>query len=360
MNDTFDIVIIGAGIVGLSIANRLSEKYDNVLLIEKESSFGQHVSSRNSEVIHSGVYYPHKSLKASLCVRGNTLLYEFADLNNINYKSCGKFIVATHEKEIESLIKVGINAIILFGIPEKKYDKGLDTISDNGIVQRAVRRIKQYFPDLLIITDVCFCEYTDHGHCGVTQEDDVHNDSTLDLLGKQAISHVEAGAHMVAPSGMMDGMVGEIRNALDGANFEEIPIMSYAVKYASAFYGPFRDAVNSTPRFGNRKSYQMDYANIREAIKEAELDIIEGADIIMVKPALAYLDVVSAIKQMSNIPLACYNVSGEYAMVKAAAEKGWIDNNEVLMEMLLSMKRAGADIIITYFAREAAEIMKES
>ena len=263
-------------------------------------------------------------------------------------------------EEIDQLLDSGITRIILFGIPKKKDKLGSDSYSEMGIIQKAVRKLKAEYSDLLIITDVCFCGYTDHAHCGLIHKDDVHNDSTLDLLGKQAVSHVEAGAHMVAPSGMMDGMVGEIRNALDEANFEEIPIMSYAVKYASAFYGPFRDAVDSTPQFGNRKSYQMDPRNIREAIKEAELDMMEGADIIMVKPALSYLDVVSEIKKISTIPLACYNVSGEYAMVKAATEKGWLDHDDVMMEMLLSMKRAGADIIVTYFAREAAELIKES
>ena len=258
---------------------------------------------------------------------------------------------------IDQLLDSGITRIILFGIPKKKDKLGSDSYSEMGIIQKAVRKLKADYSDLLIITDVCFCEYTDHGHCGVIHEDDVHNDSTLDLLGKQAISHVEAGAHMVAPSGMMDGMVGEIRNALDAANFEEIPIMSYAVKYASAFYGPFRDAVDSAPQFGTRKSYQMDPRNIREAIRETELDMKEGADIIMIKPAISYLDVVSEIKKIFNIPLACYNVSGEYAMVKAATEKGWLDHDETKMEMLLSMKRAGADIIVTYFARDAAQLI---
>ena len=262
-------------------------------------------------------------------------------------------------EEIDLLLDSGITRIILFGIPKKKDKLGSDSYSEMGIIQKAVRKMKADYSDLLIITDVCFCEYTNHGHCGVIHEDDVHNDSTLDILGKQAVSHVEAGAHMVAPSGMMDGMVGKIRNALDEANYEEIPIMSYAMKYASAFYGPFRDAADSTPQFGNRKSYQMDPRNIREAIKEAELDMMEGADIIMVKPALSYLDVVSKIKKISTIPLACYNVSGEYAMVKAATEKGWMDHDDVMMEMLLSMKRAGADILVTYFAREAADLIKQ-
>ena len=261
-------------------------------------------------------------------------------------------------EEIDELLTAGIDKIILFGIPAEKDSTGSDSYSSNGIIQQSLKKLKQEYPDLFIITDVCFCEYTDHGHCGVIKDNDVHNDSTLSLLGQQALSHVEAGADMVAPSGMMDGMVGEIRLALDSGGFDHIPIMSYAVKYGSAFYGPFRDAVESTPQFGHRKSYQMDPANIREALKEVELDILEGADIIMVKPALAYLDVISHVKDISNLPVACYNVSGEYSMLKAAAEKGWIDHDSAMMEMLLSMKRAGADIIITYFAKEAATLMK--
>ena len=261
-------------------------------------------------------------------------------------------------EEIDELLTAGIDKIILFGIPAEKDSTGSDSYSSNGIIQQSLKKLKQKYPDLFIITDVCFCEYTDHGHCGVIKDKDVHNDSTLSLLGQQALSHVKAGADMVAPSGMMDGMVGEIRFVLDTGGFDHIPIMSYAVKYGSAFYGPFRDAVESTPQFGDRKSYQMDPANIREALKEVELDILEGADIIMVKPALAYLDVISHVKDISNLPVACYNVSGEYSMLKAAAEKGWIDHDSAMMEMLLSMKRAGADIIITYFAKEAATLMK--
>ena len=263
-------------------------------------------------------------------------------------------------EEIDELVAAGIDKIILFGIPKSKDSTGSDTCSPDGIIQKSLRKLKTEFPDIFIVTDVCFCEYTDHGHCGVFENKDVHNDSTLSLLGEQALSHAAAGADMVAPSGMMDGMVGEIRLALDDGGFDHIPIMSYAVKYASAFYGPFRDAVDSTPKFGDRKSYQMDPANIQEAIKETELDLLEGADIIMVKPTLAYLDVISHIKDISNLPVACYNVSGEYSMLKAAAEKGWLDHDSAMMEMLLSMKRAGADIIITYFAKEVATSMKNA
>ncbi len=260
---------------------------------------------------------------------------------------------------IDALLMLGVDKIILFGIPPGKDELGTNTYSHDGIIQKALQSLKKEYPELLLITDVCFCEYTTHGHCGVIVEGEVHNDNTLELLAKQAVSHAESGADMVAPSGMMDNMVGRIRTALDETGFEDFPIMSYAVKYASAFYGPFRDAVDSTPQFGDRKSYQMDPANIREALSEAELDVTEGADILMVKPALAYLDVVREAKTAFNLPIACYNVSGEYSMLKAAANKGWINHDDVLMESLLAMKRAGADIIITYSAREAAQLMNQ-
>ena len=261
-------------------------------------------------------------------------------------------------EELDALCKTGITRIILFGIPNEKDESGSSTIEDNGIIQIALRELKSTYPDLFIITDVCFCEYTDHGHCGIMHEEDVHNDSTLSLLGKQAVSHANAGADMIAPSAMMDGMVGEIRYSLDRAGFDHIPIMSYAVKYASAFYGPFREAANSSPQFGDRKSYQMDPANMEEALKEAELDIMEGADIIMIKPALSYLDIIGRVKNIANIPVACYNVSGEYSMLKAASIKGWLDHDAAMMEMLLSMKRAGADIIVSYFAKDAARLLQ--
>ena len=261
------------------------------------------------------------------------------------------------QEEIDHLLAVGVSRIILFGIPEEKDSVGSDSFSENGIIQQALRSIKQANPDIYVITDICMCEYTDHGHCGIIVGDEVHNDKTLGYLQKQAVSHAKAGVDMVAPSGMMDGMVGAIREALDEAGFYQMPIMSYSVKYSSAFYGPFRDAADSAPQFGDRKSYQMDPANSRESVKEAILDMEEGADIIMVKPALAYLDIIRAVKENTLLPLACYNVSGEYSMIKAAAEKGWIDGEKTMMESLLSMKRAGADIILTYFAREAAALL---
>lgn len=260
---------------------------------------------------------------------------------------------------IADLMNGGITRVILFGIPAEKDAVGSDAIDDdNGIIQQAIRFLRKNFPELYIITDVCMCEYTDHGHCGIIHENDVHNDTTLTYLQKQVVSHARAGVDMVAPSGMMDGMVDAIRMALDENDFEQIPIMSYAVKYASAYYGPFREAAESAPQFGDRQAYQMDPANAREALKEAELDIAEGADILMVKPALAYLDVIARVREMTSLPIACYNVSGEYSMIKAAAAKGWIDGTKVMLETLTAMKRAGADIILTYFALEAAKYLK--
>jgi porphobilinogen synthase len=254
---------------------------------------------------------------------------------------------------------LGIPAILLFGIPETKDEMGSGAYAGDGIVQQAVRELKEKADGLLVVTDVCLCEYTSHGHCGVIKEGDVDNDATLDLLTRTALSHVEAGADMVAPSDMMDGRVGAIRERLDENGFSHIPIMAYAAKYSSSFYGPFRDAAHSTPQFGDRRSYQMDPANSKEAIREISLDIEEGADIIMVKPALAYLDVIRRASREFDLPLAAYNVSGEYSMIKAAAEKGWLDGQRVMMEVLTAIKRAGADIIITYFAKEAVKELEK-
>lgn len=258
-------------------------------------------------------------------------------------------------KEVESL---GIPSVILFGIPEHKDELGSGAFGKDGIVQQAVRAIKEN-TNLYVITDVCMCEYTSHGHCGHIIDNDVDNDSTLDMLQREALSHVEAGADMVAPSDMMDGRVAAIRQALDDAGYINTPIMSYAVKYASGYYGPFREAADSTPSFGDRKTYQMDPANRREALKEAFQDIDEGADIIMVKPALAYMDIIREVKDNSIIPVASYNVSGEYSMIKAAALNGWIDEERVVMETLTSLKRAGSDLIITYFAKDAARYLNK-
>jgi len=261
--------------------------------------------------------------------------------------------------ELERLQNAGVNNIMLFGIPDHKDEVGSGAYDPNGIVQKALREAKKQFPDMYYITDVCMCEYTSHGHCGVLCGHDVNNDATLELLAKTAISHVEAGADMVAPSDMMDGRVRAIREALDGNGHYGAPIMSYAVKYASAFYGPFRDAAGSAPSFGDRKSYQMDFHNRREGMKEALTDVEEGADIIMVKPAMSYLDMVSEVSKAVNVPVAAYSVSGEYAMVKAAAKMGWIDEERIMCEMAVSAYRAGAQIYLTYYAKELAKCMDE-
>ncbi len=261
-------------------------------------------------------------------------------------------------EELDQVSELGIPAILLFGIPQHKDEAGSDTWKDEGIIQRSIRYIKENYPHLYVITDVCFCEYTEHGHCGVLCGHDVENDITLENTKKQVVSHAKAGADMVAPSGMMDGVVKTIREALDEAGFKDIPIMAYSAKYASAYYGPFRDAAESAPAFGDRRTYQMDPANKREAIKEVSLDIEEGADIVMVKPALAYLDIISEIRDTFNVPVAAYNVSGEYSMIKAAGKLGWIDEEKVMLETLTAIKRAGADIIITYHAKEVAKILK--
>ena len=261
--------------------------------------------------------------------------------------------------ELERLQNAGVNSIMLFGIPDHKDEVGSGAYDPNGIVQKALREAKKQFPDMYYITDVCMCEYTSHGHCGVLCGHDVNNDATLELLAKTAVSHVEAGADMVAPSDMMDGRVRAIREALDANGHYEAPIMSYAVKYASAFYGPFRDAAGSAPSFGDRKSYQMDFHNRREGMKEALTDVEEGADIIMVKPAMSYLDMVSEVSKAVNVPVAAYSVSGEYAMVKAAAKMGWIDEERIMCEMAVSAYRAGAQIYLTYYAKELAKCMDE-
>jgi porphobilinogen synthase len=272
-------------------------------------------------------------------------------------------------REAEAAAKSGVNALILFGIPKEKDPIGLENFAADGIVQQAIRAIKKEIPEMVVVTDVCLCEYTDHGHCGILNtgehfhaglpEGYVLNDPTLDVLAKVAISHAECGADMVAPSGMMDGMVASIRDGLDFAGYENLPIMSYSVKYASAFYGPFRDAAEGAPKFGDRKSHQMDPANVREALREAALDVDEGADMLMVKPALAYLDVIRVVKDaFPELPMAAYNVSGEYSMIKAAAQNGWVDEAKVTLETLTSIKRAGADVIITYHAVDAARWLK--
>ena len=261
-------------------------------------------------------------------------------------------------EECKAIRDLGIPGVILFGIPEHKDAVGSDAYNDHGIIQRALAVLKEQVPGLLLITDVCFCEYTDHGHCGIVKGQDVDNDATLEILVKEALSHARAGADMVAPSDMMDGRVGAIRQALDSEGFPHVPILAYAAKFASGFYGPFREAAESTPQFGDRRSYQMDPPNAEEALREVEMDIAEGADIVMVKPALPYLDIIRRVKEKFGYPVAAYNVSGEYAMIKAAALNGWLDEERVMLEALTGIKRAGADIILTYFAKDAARVLK--
>lgn len=266
-------------------------------------------------------------------------------------------LVARQCQEVKAL---GIPAVILFGIPEHKDSVGSEAYDESGVVQNAIREIKEKAPGLLVVTDVCLCEYTDHGHCGVVRDGDVENDATLELLAKEALSHARAGADIVAPSDMMDGRVAAIRAQLDRNGFHKVAIMSYAAKYASSFYGPFREAAESTPQFGDRRSYQMDPANANEALREVALDIQEGADIVIVKPALPFLDIVHRVKKEFGYPVAAYNVSGEYAMVKAAGSNGWLDEERAMMEILISIKRAGADMILTYFAKQAAQTLQKS
>jgi porphobilinogen synthase len=261
-------------------------------------------------------------------------------------------------REVERIASLGIPSVLLFGIPNEKDEVGSQAYADEGIIQQAIRRIKAETPETLVITDVCLCEYTSHGHCGVIHNGNVQNDESLELLARMALSHTEVGADIVAPSDMMDGRVGAIRHTLDEHGFNQTPIMAYSAKFASGFYGPFREAAGSTPQFGDRRSYQMDPANVREALREVDLDIEEGADIVMVKPALAYMDVIRQVRDHCDLPIAAYNVSGEYSMVKAAAQHGWIDEQRIVMEMLTGIRRAGANIIITYFAPQVAEWLR--
>jgi porphobilinogen synthase len=275
-------------------------------------------------------------------------------VRNEELPALGRFSVDDLPREAEELLGVGISSVILFGIPEEKDEEGSGAYAADGIVQRALRALRERYPDLVLITDVCLCEYTSHGHCGVIEDGEVANDATLELLSRTAVSHAEAGADVVAPSDMMDGRVGALRMALDERGFEGTPIISYAAKYASAFYGPFREAAESAPSFGDRRGYQMDPANVREALRECELDVAEGADVLMVKPALPNLDVLRAVRERFDLPVAAYNVSGEYAIVKAAAARGWLDERQAAVESLTAIKRAGADFVITYWAKELA------
>ena len=299
---------------------------------------------RETELSPADLIYP------LFVVHGSNVRREISSMPGVH-----QFSVDQLPKEAEATTRLGIPAVILFGLPSEKDERGSENFAEKGIVQQAIRAIKDAAPDLIVITDVCMCEYTSHGHCGIVRDEHVVNDETIEILGQVAVSHAAAGADIVAPSAMMDGQVWAIREALDAQNFDSIPILAYSAKYASGFYGPFREAADSTPQFGDRRAYQMDPANAREALRETALDLEEGADMIMVKPALAYLDVVRSMRERFDVPLAAYNVSGEYAMVKAAARSGWIDEKRIVLEILTSMKRAGADLILTYHAREAAE-----
>lgn len=307
----------------------------------------------------------HRRMVRETSLSADNLIYPLFAVHGCNVKNEISSMPGIYQLSVDNLVteakevcSLGIPAVILFGIPEHKDEIGTEAYSEEGIIQQAVKAIKDSVPDLLVITDVCMCEYTSHGHCGVIKDGKISNDATLELLAKEAVSHAKAGADIIAPSDMMDGRVSAIRSALDSEGFEHLPIMSYSAKYASAFYGPFREAAESTPQFGDRKSYQMDPANTREAMRETALDIEEGADIVMVKPALPYLDIIRQIKDRWDIPVAAYNVSGEYSMIKAAGRLGWIDESRAMMESLTSIKRAGADIILTYFAKDAARILR--
>jgi porphobilinogen synthase len=298
---------------------------------------------------------PHDFVMPLFVVEGSGIEREISSMPGQFHYSVDRL-----PKIADRLLELGVEHVILFGIPDEKDAEGRVSLHDDGIIQRAVGHLRERYDELFITTDVCLCEYTNHGHCGVLHGHEVLNDETLEILGAQAVSHARAGADMVAPSGMMDGVVRALRNALDAAGLAETAIMSYSVKYASAYYGPFREAAQSAPAFGNRRAYQMDPANRREALREALLDVDEAADIVMVKPALAYLDIIRDVREAVSVPVACYNVSGEYSMIKAAAEAGLVDGDAVMMETLLGMKRAGADIILTYFAEDASRLLKES
>jgi len=274
---------------------------------------------------------------------------------NDELPALGRFSVDDLSREAEELLGLGISAVILFGIPDEKDDEGSGAYAADGVVQRALRGLRERYPDLVLVTDVCLCEYTSHGHCGVIENGEVANDATVELLARTAVTHAEAGADVVAPSDMMDGRVGALRSALDEAGFAETPIVSYAAKYASAFYGPFREAAESTPSFGDRRGYQLDPANVREAVRECEQDVAEGADVLIVKPALPNLDVIRTVRERFDLPVAAYNVSGEYAIVKAAAARGWLDERQAAIESLTAIKRAGADFVVSYWAKELAD-----
>ncbi|MBN8191155.1 porphobilinogen synthase [Bacillus sp. NTK074B] len=319
----------------------------------KDLQFNRHRRLRQSETMRALVRETH--------LRKEDLIYplfvvEGENIKNVVPSMPGVYHISLDnlKAEMDEVVSLGIKSIILFGVPAEKDEMGKQAYHDHGIVQEATRFVKEHYPDLVVIADTCLCQYTSHGHCGIVKDGRVLNDQTLDLLAKTAVSQAEAGADIIAPSNMMDGFVAAIRHGLDEAGYHDVPIMSYAVKYSSSFYGPFRDAAHSTPQFGDRRTYQMDPANRLEALREAQSDMEEGADFLIVKPALSYLDIMREVKDRFNAPVVAYNVSGEYSMVKAAAQNGWVNEQEIVMEKLTSMKRAGADLIITYFAKDVA------
>lgn len=322
-------------------------------------SFSRHRRLRQSAAMRSLVRENHLHVEDLIyplfIVEGNNVRNEISSMPDVYQLSLDNLLA-----EIEEVVSLGIKSVLLFGVPDEKDECGTGAFHDHGIVQEATRLIKQHYPELIVVADTCLCEYTSHGHCGMVENGKVLNDPSLKLLVDTAVSQAKAGADIIAPSNMMDGFVAAMRAGLDEAGFEEVPIMSYAVKYSSAFYGPFREAAESTPQFGDRKTYQMDPANRLEAFREAESDVAEGADFLIVKPGMPYLDIVRDVKNNFTVPVVIYNVSGEYSMVKAAAQNGWIDEKGVVMEMLLGMKRAGADIIITYHAKDVAKWLKEA
>jgi len=304
---------------------------------------------RENQLSVSDLIYP------MFVCEGQGIKHEVSSMPGVYDLSLDNFV-----KELAEVVRLGVPAVILFGIPNSKDSVGSEAYAEDGIVQKAIRAAKAAYPELYVITDVCLCEYTDHGHCGIVRDGEVLNDPSLDLLAQTALSHAQAGADMVAPSDMMDGRIGVIRDTLDEAGYETVPVMAYSAKYCSAFYGPFRDAAGSAPQFGDRRSYQMDPANGNEAVLETALDIDEGADIVMVKPGLAYMDILRRLKEEFHLPTAVYNVSGEYAMVKAASANGWVDEKKIVMEIMTGFKRAGADLILTYHALDVARWLKEA
>lgn len=325
----------------------------------KDLQFARHRRLRSSDNMRALVRETHLNKEDLIypifIVEGENIKKEVPSMPGVYHLSLD--LLNTEMAEVTDL---GIKSVIVFGVPNEKDEVGTQAYHDHGIVQKAIAQIKESFSDLVVIADTCLCQFTNHGHCGIVEEGQVLNDPTLDLLARTAVSQARAGADIIAPSNMMDGFVAAIRHGLDENGFEHIPVMSYAVKYSSAFYGPFRDAAHSSPKFGDRKTYQMDPANRQEALREAESDIMEGADFLIVKPALSYLDIIRDVKNNFNVPVVAYNVSGEYSMIKAAAQNGWINEKEIVMEMLVSMKRAGVDLIITYFSKDVARWLNEN